>query len=39
LGHPDDFQNAAFRKLFLNGICWALDIAAPGTPLKQTTAK
>jgi nicotinamidase-related amidase len=39
LGHPDDFQNPAFRKLLLNGICWALDIAAPGTPLKQTTAK
>jgi nicotinamidase-related amidase len=39
LGHPDDFQNPAFRKLLLNGICWALDLAAPGTPLKQTTAK
>jgi type 1 glutamine amidotransferase len=39
LGHPDDFQNPAFRKLLLNGICWALDIAAPGTPPKQTTAK
>jgi nicotinamidase-related amidase/type 1 glutamine amidotransferase len=32
LGHPDDFQNPAFRKLLLNGICWALGIAAPGPP-------
>jgi type 1 glutamine amidotransferase len=32
LGHPDDFQNPAFRKLLLNGICWALGIATPGSP-------
>jgi type 1 glutamine amidotransferase len=38
LGHPDDFQNPAFRKLLLNGICWALGIAAPGSPPEQTTA-
>jgi type 1 glutamine amidotransferase len=37
LGHPDDFQNPAFRKLLLNGICWTLGIAAPGSPPKQTT--
>ena len=36
LGHPDDFQNPAFQKLLLNGICWALDIAAPGSPAEQT---
>jgi type 1 glutamine amidotransferase len=24
LGHPDDFQNPAFRRLLLNGIAWAL---------------
>jgi type 1 glutamine amidotransferase len=24
LGHPDDFQNPAFRRLLLNGIVWAL---------------
>jgi type 1 glutamine amidotransferase len=24
LGHPDDFKEAAFRKLLLNGIAWAL---------------
>ena len=24
LGHPDDFQNPAFRRLLLNGITWAL---------------
>lgn len=28
-GHIDDFQNAEFRKLLLNGICWALENAAP----------
>lgn len=31
LGHIDDFANAGFRKLLLNGICWTLDIAAPGS--------
>ena len=35
LGHPDDFQNPAFRKLLLNGICWASghrsSWLAPGT--------
>jgi type 1 glutamine amidotransferase len=30
LGHPADFENPAFQKLLLNGICWTLDIAAPG---------
>ncbi len=30
LGHPDDFETAAFRRLLLNGICWCLDTAAPG---------
>ena len=38
-GHPDDFGNAAFRKLLLNGICWALGIAAPGAPPEQPTAQ
>ncbi len=38
LGHPDDFQNPEFRKLLLNGICWALGIAAPGSPPKQITS-
>jgi len=32
LGHPDDFQNPMFRKLLLHGLCWALEIAPPGTP-------
>jgi type 1 glutamine amidotransferase len=32
LGHPDDFQEAMFRRLMLNGICWALEIAPPGGP-------
>jgi nicotinamidase-related amidase/type 1 glutamine amidotransferase len=31
LGHPDDFENPAFRKLLLNGLCWTLGIAAPGS--------
>lgn len=30
LGHPADFENPAFRKLLLNGICWTLGVAAPG---------
>lgn len=30
LGHPDDFENPMFRRLLLQGICWTLDIAAPG---------
>jgi nicotinamidase-related amidase len=25
LGHPDDFQNPAFRKLLVNGLFWALS--------------
>ena len=25
LGHPDDFKFAQFRRLLINGICWALD--------------
>src|SRR5262249_4392832 len=24
LGHPDDFTNAEFRRLLVNGIAWAL---------------
>jgi len=32
LGHPDDFQNAAFRKLLLNGVFWALERAVPAKP-------
>ncbi len=32
LGHPEDFRNPMFRKLLLHGLCWALDIAAPGRP-------
>ncbi len=31
-GHVADFENPAFRKLLLNGICWTLEIAAPGSP-------
>ena len=38
LGHPDDFQNPTFQKLLLNGICWALGIAAPGSPPEPTLA-
>ena len=38
LGHADDFDNGAFRKLLLNGICWTLDTAAPGSPPQQTAA-
>ncbi len=32
LGHPDDFSHPHFRKLLVNGICWALGTAAPATP-------
>jgi hypothetical protein len=24
LGHPDDFKNAEFRRLLLNGVAWAI---------------
>jgi type 1 glutamine amidotransferase len=24
LGHPDDFKNAEFRRLLLNGVEWAI---------------
>ena len=27
LGHPDDFQNANFRRLFVNAIAWGLSAA------------
>jgi type 1 glutamine amidotransferase len=30
LGHPDDFQNPAFRRLLLNGIAWALGAQPAG---------
>ena len=39
LGHADDFQNPAFRKLLVNGICWTIGIAAPASPPEQTAAK
>jgi nicotinamidase-related amidase len=39
LGHPDDFQNAAFRKLLLNGICWTIGIAPPGSPSEQIATR
>ncbi|HVX12495.1 MAG TPA: ThuA domain-containing protein [Pirellulales bacterium] len=29
LGHPDDFKIAAFRRLLLNGVFWALDRTVP----------
>ena len=29
LGGPEDFQNAAFQRLLLNGILWALDQPIP----------
>jgi type 1 glutamine amidotransferase/nicotinamidase-related amidase len=32
LGHPADFESPAFRKLLLNGICWTIGIAPPGSP-------
>jgi putative heme-binding domain-containing protein len=29
LGHPDDFDNAEFRRLLFNGILWAIDRPMP----------
>jgi nicotinamidase-related amidase/type 1 glutamine amidotransferase len=29
LGHPDDFQNASFRRLLLNAILWSMDDQVP----------
>jgi type 1 glutamine amidotransferase len=37
LGHADDFANPAFRKLLVNGICWTLGIAAPGSAPDSST--
>ncbi len=40
LGHPGEFGNAAFRRLLLNGILWALEseataaVVAENTPLR-----
>ena len=34
LGTPEDFGSAAFRRMMLNGVCWALDITPPGTVMK-----
>lgn len=39
LGHVADFENPAFRKLLVNGICWTLDIAAPASPPAEPNAK
>jgi type 1 glutamine amidotransferase len=39
LGHPADFDDPAFRKLLLNGICWTLDIAAPGAAAGKGQAR
>lgn len=30
LGHPGDFENAAFRKLLRNALCWTMNLAPPG---------
>jgi len=38
-GHPADFENPAFQKLLLNGICWALGIAPPGAPSGPSTSR
>jgi type 1 glutamine amidotransferase len=29
LGHPDDFRIPAFRRLLLNGVCWASGLPVP----------
>ncbi len=29
LGHPDDFQVPAFRRLLLNGVYWAAGLDIP----------
>lgn len=33
LGSPEDFAEPAFRRLFLNGLLWALDDFIPPAPL------
>jgi len=37
LGHPDDFANASFRRLLLNGILWATSQPIP--PADATLAR
>lgn len=29
LGHPDDFEMPAFRRLLYNGLCWAAGVPVP----------
>ncbi|MCP5519905.1 MAG: ThuA domain-containing protein, partial [Verrucomicrobiales bacterium] len=29
LGHPDDFKEAGFRRLLLNGVLWAMHERVP----------
>ncbi len=35
LGHPDDFQNAQFRRLLINAVFWAMNKPVP--KVKNTT--
>ncbi|MFC4768665.1 GMC oxidoreductase [Effusibacillus consociatus] len=37
LGHPEDFQVPAFRKLVMNAIHWALDVIPPASVMKPST--
>ncbi len=32
LGHPEDFENPAFRKLLLNGLLWTIAPHYLGQP-------
>jgi nicotinamidase-related amidase/type 1 glutamine amidotransferase len=39
LGHAGDFENPSFRKLLLNGICWTLGVATPGSPQNASSTE
>jgi hypothetical protein len=38
MGHPEDFKVPAFRRLVLNGICWALGRPVPDALLPSRPA-
>jgi type 1 glutamine amidotransferase len=37
-GHEDDFREPEFRRLLLQGICWALDTAPPPIAAQRVAA-
>ena len=38
-GHPGDFAEAAFMRMLVNSVCWAVDKPLPGADEKISTWK